>query len=101
MIDFATANRNFADTREKTSFASEMAGLIRLLDNTIASDAAIQKVAVRLDLTEQDYRRQVARTPKPVTGSQENAGGTVGAAGRAIAAAGQECAHALPLRIGG
>ena len=40
-----------------------MAGLIRLLDNTIASDAAIQKVAVRLDLPEQDYRRQVARTP--------------------------------------
>jgi DNA primase len=77
MIDFATANRNFADTREKTSFASEMAGLIRLLDNTIASDAAIQKVAVRLDLTEHDYRRQVARTPKPVTGSPEEGNGKV------------------------
>jgi DNA primase len=77
MIDFATANRNFADTREKTSFASEMAGLIRLLDNTIASDAAIQKVAVRLDLTEHDYRRQVARTPKPVTGPPESGYGAV------------------------
>jgi DNA primase len=77
MIDFATANRNFADTREKTSFAGEMAGLIRLLDNTIATDAAIQKVAVRLDLTEHDYRRQVARTPKPVTGSPEDGNGTV------------------------
>ena len=65
MIDFASANRNLADTREKTTFASEMAGLIRLLDNTIASDAALQKVAVRLDLPEQEYRRQVARTPKP------------------------------------
>lgn len=75
MIDFASANRNFADTREKTRFAGEMASMIRLLDNTIASDAAIQKVAVRLDLTEQDYRRQVARTPKPVPGAHENQNG--------------------------
>jgi DNA primase len=70
MIDAATSTKNFADTREKTQFAGEMAGLIRLLDNTIASDAAIQKVAVRLDLAEHDYRRQVARTPKPVVGNE-------------------------------
>jgi DNA primase len=78
MIDFASSTRNFSDTREKTAFAGEMAGLIRLLDNTIASDAAIQKVAVRLDLPEHDYRRQVARTPKPVvgTGPQEGSNGS-------------------------
>lgn len=81
MIDFASANRNLADTREKTRFAGDMASLIRLLDNTIASDAAIQKVAVRLDLPEHDYRRQVARTPKPVTGSHDaTSTGTIGQA---------------------
>jgi DNA primase len=79
MIDFASSSRNFADTREKTGFADEMAGLIRLLDNTIARDAAIQKVAIRLDLPEHDYRRQVARTPKPVTGSSEAPNGATAA----------------------
>lgn len=65
MIDFASANRNLGETREKTRFASEMASMIQLLDNAIARDAAIQKVAVRLGLPEADYRRQVSRTAKP------------------------------------
>lgn len=76
MADSASASRNFADTREKMRFASEMASLIRLLDNNIATDAAIHKVAVRLDLSEQDYRRQVARTPKPQTGASDLVNGT-------------------------
>lgn len=65
MIDFASANRNLGETREKTRFASEMASMIQLLDNAIARDAAIQKVAVRLGLPEADYRRQVSRAAKP------------------------------------
>ena len=77
MVDSASASRNFADTREKMRFASEMASLIRLLDNNIATDAAIHKVAVRLDLSEQDYRRQVARTPKPNTGSGDMVQGAI------------------------
>jgi len=77
MIDFATANRNMTETREKTRFAGEMAGMIRLLDNNIARDSAIQKVAVRLGIPEAEYRRQVARTAKP----NQNAQNSVDAAG--------------------
>ncbi|MFZ4766838.1 MAG: hypothetical protein ACOYMN_17950, partial [Roseimicrobium sp.] len=50
-------------------------GMIRLLDNPIARDAAIQKVALRLALPEADYRRQVARTPKPQVASMEETPG--------------------------
>ena len=64
MIDHASSGKNLADMRERTRFASGMAGMINLLDNTMARDAAIQKVSVRLGIPEPDYRRQVARTTK-------------------------------------
>jgi DNA primase len=74
MIDFASANQNLSDVRERTSFAAEMAGMIRLLDNTMARDAAIQKVAVRLGIPETDYRRQVARANKAGANATERTG---------------------------
>ena len=65
MLDFASANRNLAEVRERTRFAGEMASMIRLVDQTIARDAAIQNVARRLGMGEEEFRRQVARAQKP------------------------------------
>lgn len=65
MIDFASSARDLTETREKSRFAGEMASMIRLLDNQIVRDAAIQKLCVRLGIPEADYRRQVARIAKP------------------------------------
>ena len=84
MISFAAANRDLNDTREKTRFAGEMASMIRLLDNPIARDAAIQKVAVRLGLPETDYRRQVARTAKPQAAAREDLHGSPVPAGQPL-----------------
>lgn len=64
MMDFAGEHRNLNETREKTKFAADMAEMIRLLDNNIARDAAIQKVSLRLGIPESDYRRQIARLAK-------------------------------------
>lgn len=70
MIDFSSTHRNLTDMRERTRFAGDMAGMILLLDNTMARDAAIQKVSVRLGIPETDYRRQVARSSKPNAGTR-------------------------------
>lgn len=76
-IAHATATRNLRDTREKTRFAAEMAPLIKLLDNQIARDAAIQNLAIRLGIPEADYRRQISRlakTPPPTDSEQPGTG---------------------------
>lgn len=64
-IDHAFATRNLREIREKTRFCAEMAPLIRMLENPIARDAAIQNLSLRLGIPEADYRRQVARAAKP------------------------------------
>ncbi|HSJ01515.1 MAG: DNA primase [Verrucomicrobium sp.] len=78
MIDFASANRNLGETREKTKFAAEMAAMIQLLDNNIARDAAIQKVSIRLNMPEADFRRQVTRLSKAAAAQQKSATPTPG-----------------------
>lgn len=65
MLDFASANRDLGEVRERSRFAGEMASMIQLVDNPIARDAAIQNVARRLSLPEEEFRRQVARAQKP------------------------------------
>lgn len=65
MLDFATANRNLDEVRERTRFAGEMASMVRLIDNVIARDAAIQSVGRRLGMPEEEFRRQVARAQPP------------------------------------
>ena len=64
VIEFAAAHRNLNDTREKTKFADDTAAMIALVDNSIARDAAIQRVSVRLGIPESDFRRQVARAAR-------------------------------------
>ncbi|WP_053332377.1 DNA primase [Verrucomicrobium spinosum] len=73
MIDYASSTRNMAETREKTRFAGDMATMIQLLDNNIARDAAIQKVCVRLNILESDFRKQVARLAKSIANQQQKA----------------------------
>ncbi|HEY2573445.1 MAG TPA: DNA primase [Verrucomicrobiaceae bacterium] len=68
LLDFTASTRDLNETREKTRFAADTATLIRLLDNPIARDAAVQKVALRLGIPEADYRRQISRVPKAPPG---------------------------------
>ncbi len=77
MIDYASSQAGFHETRMKTRFAGEMAGMIRLLDNPLARDEAIQKISARIGLPEADYRRQVSRTAKPVTQQSQDANKSV------------------------
>lgn len=65
MLDFASANRNLSEVRERSRFAGEMASMMLLVDNTIARDAAIQNIARRLGMPEEEFRRQIARAHKP------------------------------------
>ena len=64
-VEHATIRRNFTETRERVRFADEMAENIRLLESTVARETAIQRVAVRLGLAEETYRRQVMRGFNP------------------------------------
>jgi DNA primase len=68
LLDFVSATRDLHETREKTRFAADAAALIRVLDNPIGRDAAIQKVALRLGIPEADYRRQISRLARPAAG---------------------------------
>lgn len=65
MLDFASANRNLSEVRERSRFAGEMASMILLVDNNIIRDAAIQNVARRLNMPEDEFRRQISRAQKP------------------------------------
>jgi len=71
LLDFVSATRDLNETREKTRFAADTAAMIRLVDNPIGRDAAIQKVALRLGIPEADYRRQVSRIGRPAPGKAE------------------------------
>ncbi|MCE9519532.1 MAG: DNA primase [Verrucomicrobia bacterium] len=73
LLDHASTTRDLNETREKTRFAADTAAMIRLLDNPIARDAAIQKVAMRLGIPEADYRRQVSRIAKTMPGKTDGA----------------------------
>ncbi len=81
MLDFATRSRNLAEPREKSKLAGELVEMIRLLDNSIARDAAIQKVAMRIGIPEAEYRRQVMKALKAATapGSRQAAAPTAAA----------------------
>lgn len=63
-IDAVGSRRNLTEMRERVRFAEEMAVNIRLLDSPVARDTSIQRVAVRLGLPEETFRRQVLRGMK-------------------------------------
>ena len=63
-IDAVGSRRNLTEMRERVRFAEEMAVNIRLLDSPVARETSIQRVAVRLGLPEETFRRQVLRGMK-------------------------------------
>jgi DNA primase len=78
-VEHATTRRNFSETRERVRFADEMAENIRLIESTVARETAIQRVAVRLGLPEETFRRQVMRgfnAPKKSPTHAKPAGGS-------------------------
>lgn len=64
-IEHAATRRNLNEMRERVRFADEMAANIRLLDSAVARETSIQRVAVKLGLPEETYRRQVMRGFNP------------------------------------
>lgn len=60
-VEHSSTRRNLTDVRERVRFADEMAVNLRLLDSPVAREAGIQRVAVRLGLPEETFRRQVMR----------------------------------------
>jgi DNA primase len=77
MLDFASTNRNLSEVRERSRFAGEMASMILLVDNNIVRDAAIQNVARRLNMPEDEFRRQIARAQKPGSAPSNSAAAPV------------------------
>lgn len=66
-IDQAAALGSLNGMRERVRFADDMAASIGVLDSPVARETAIQKVAVRLGIPEQIFRRQAMqarRTPE-------------------------------------
>ncbi len=77
-VEHAATRRNFNETRERVRFADEMAENIRLLESTVARETSIQRVAVRLGLSEETYRKQVMRgfnAPRRASGNARPAEG--------------------------
>ncbi|RBP42654.1 DNA primase [Roseimicrobium gellanilyticum] len=77
MLDSASANRNLSEVRERSRFAGEMASMILLVDNNIVRDAAVQNIARRLNMPEDEFRRQIARAQKPSSAPSNGAAAPV------------------------
>lgn len=63
-IDHAAARGSLSEMRERVRFADEMAANVRLMESPVARETAIQKVAVRLGIPEQVFRRQTAQAAR-------------------------------------
>lgn len=60
-IDHAAKQVGFDQMRERVRFAEQMVGNIRVLDSAVARSTAIQRVALRLGIPEEDIRRLVGK----------------------------------------
>lgn len=85
VMDHAARTRKLSEPREKSKLAAELVEMIRLLDNNIARDAAIQKVAMQIGIPEAEYKREVMRAaksaaanPRPAAASNNAAVSTLG-----------------------
>lgn len=74
-IAHAAAQPKFSQMVERVRFAEQMAANIRLLDNPVARSTAIQRVAVRMGIPEEDIRKRIGKPGKaPVhSGTAEEA----------------------------
>jgi DNA primase len=82
VLDHATRSRNLSEPREKSKLAAELVEMIRLVDNSIARDAAIQKVSMRVGIPESEYKRDVDKAIK-AQGRMVNVPGKAGITGSA------------------
>ena len=71
-IAHAAAQPKFNQMTERVRFAEQMAGNIRLLDNPVARSTAIQRVALRMGIPEEDIRKRIGKV-----GSSQVMKGTV------------------------
>jgi DNA primase len=60
-IDHAAKQPGFEQMRERVRFAEQMAVNIRVLESAVARSTAIQRVALRLGIPEEDIRRLVGK----------------------------------------
>jgi DNA primase len=60
-IDHAARQPGFEQMRERVKFAEMMAANIRILESAVARSTAIQRVALRLGIPEEDIRRLVGK----------------------------------------
>jgi DNA primase len=60
-IAHAAAQPKFNQMVERVRFAEQMAANIRLLDNPVARSTAIQRVAVRMGIPEEDIRKRIGK----------------------------------------
>jgi DNA primase len=60
-IAHAAAQPKFNQMTERVRFAEQMAGNIRLLDNPVARSTAIQRVALRMGIPEEDIRKRIGK----------------------------------------
>lgn len=58
-IDAKARRLNFSDTRDRVRFADQMAEIIITIENKVAFETAIQKVATRLGIAPIEFHRQV------------------------------------------
>ncbi|MCB1226392.1 MAG: DNA primase [Verrucomicrobiales bacterium] len=80
-IDHAARQPDFQELRVRVRFAEQMAVNIRALESPVARSTAIQRVALRLGIPEEDIRRQVARGGGPTKGGADAAAAPPQAAG--------------------
>lgn len=73
VMDFAARTRRLAEPRERSKLSAELVEMIRLLDNNITRNAAIQNVAMRLGIPEAEYNREVMRAIKSAPANARSA----------------------------
>ncbi len=100
IMEFAAATRNLGEPREKSKLAAELAEMIRLVDNAMVREAAIQMVSRRLGITEADYKKPGHQSSESSLspGQQKRHRGTRGRS--RFWPAGSKCLPAFPLCVG-
>jgi DNA primase len=71
-IDAKSKRLNLNDTRDRVRFSDQMAAIIVTIDNKVAFETAIQKVATRLSMPPIEFHRQVTAMARRAKYRNEN-----------------------------
>ncbi|MCB1098003.1 MAG: DNA primase [Verrucomicrobiae bacterium] len=74
-INAKSKRLNLSDTRDRVRFSEQMAEIIATIDNKVAFEAAIQKVATRLAMPPIEFHRQVTALARRSKYRNERPGG--------------------------